>query len=95
MRRKGELSPSRVDREWPHQIVLPADECVGQQDSVIAEFCADLSMCPRGHSRRLLLRRKCGRREISGAVRRSVVRSSATRPWHQLVEVRAPKQKFC
>jgi hypothetical protein len=26
---------------------LPADECLGQQYSVIAEFCADLSLCPR------------------------------------------------
>lgn len=30
--------------------MLPADECLGQQYSVIAEFCADLSLCPRGHS---------------------------------------------
>ena len=50
MRRKGELSPSRVDREWPHQIMLPAEDCLGQQYNVIAEFCADLSLCPRGHS---------------------------------------------
>ena len=50
MRRKGELSPSRVDREWPHQIMLPADECLGQQYKVIAEFCANLSLCPRGHT---------------------------------------------
>jgi hypothetical protein len=31
--------------EVAHQIMLPADECLGQQYSVIAEFCADLS-CP-------------------------------------------------
>jgi hypothetical protein len=48
MRRKSELSPSRVDREWPHQIMLPADECLGQQYNVIAELCADLSLCPEG-----------------------------------------------
>jgi len=39
MRRKGELSPSRVDREWPHQIMLSADECLGQQYNVIAPTC--------------------------------------------------------
>lgn len=50
MRRKGELSPSRVDREWPHQIMLPADDVNGQNYDVIHEFCAELSLCPRGHS---------------------------------------------
>ena len=30
--------------------MLPANECLGQQYNVIAEFCADLSLCPRGHS---------------------------------------------
>jgi hypothetical protein len=30
MRRKGELSPSRVDREWSHEIMLPADDVNGQ-----------------------------------------------------------------
>lgn len=50
MRRKGELSPSRVDREWPHQIMLPSDDVSGQNYKVIHEFCADLSLCPRGHS---------------------------------------------
>jgi hypothetical protein len=49
-RRKGELSPARVDREWPHQVMLPANDCTGQNYNVIHEFCADLSLCPRGHS---------------------------------------------
>jgi hypothetical protein len=30
--------------------MLPADECLGQQYNVTAEFCAKLSLCPRGHS---------------------------------------------
>ena len=30
--------------------MLPADECLGQQYNVIVEFCAKLSLCPRGHS---------------------------------------------
>jgi hypothetical protein len=29
MRRKGELSPSEIDRKWPHQVVLPARACEG------------------------------------------------------------------
>jgi len=24
MRRKGELSPAAIDRDWPHHVVLPA-----------------------------------------------------------------------
>ncbi len=48
--RKGELSPARIDREWPYQVMLPANDCIGQQNKVIHEFCADLSLCPRGHS---------------------------------------------
>ena len=50
MRRKGELSPTRVDREWPHQIMLPADQVNGPHYDVIHSFCADLSFCPRGRS---------------------------------------------
>ena len=88
MRRKGELSPSRVDREWPHQIMLPADECLGQQYNVIAEFCADLSLCPRGHSlgvsdkwQRVFCFAEKGDAEKSPSpVRRNVVRSSGARP---------------
>lgn len=50
MRRKGELSPARIDRECPHQIVLKANDCTGQRYDTIHRFCADLSLCPRGHS---------------------------------------------
>jgi hypothetical protein len=49
-RRKGELSPNRVDREWPHQIMLPANDVLGQNYNAVHAFCADLSLCPRGHS---------------------------------------------
>jgi hypothetical protein len=50
MRRKGELSASAIDREWPHQVVLPAR--LGQRDDYneIHEFCRDLTLCTRGHS---------------------------------------------
>ena len=50
MRRKGELSPARIDREWPHQIMLPASEGTGANYQIIREFCAGLTFCPRGHS---------------------------------------------
>jgi len=29
-RRKGELSRGMVDRGWPHQIALPADQAMGK-----------------------------------------------------------------
>jgi hypothetical protein len=41
--RKGELSPAAIDRNWQHQVVLPARACEG-------EFCKDLSLCNRGHA---------------------------------------------
>jgi hypothetical protein len=50
MRRKGELSPAMVDRDWPHQVAVPAEQCLGQNTAVIHEFCKDLSLCPRGQS---------------------------------------------
>src|SRR5262249_58964293 len=50
MRRKGELSPAMVDRDWPHQVAVPAQQCLGRSTTVIYEFCKNLSLCPRGHS---------------------------------------------
>lgn len=50
MRRKGELSPSAIDRGWPHQIALPATVCEGGGYIRIHEFCKGLSLCPRGHT---------------------------------------------
>jgi len=47
--RKGELSKARVDREWPHQVALPADRCSGRNFVTIRLFCEGLSLCPRGH----------------------------------------------
>ena len=48
--RKGELSPARIDRGWPHQVALRASACEGGGYKVIHDFCKDLSLCPRGHS---------------------------------------------
>jgi hypothetical protein len=49
--RKGELSKSTIDREWPHQVALAAD-FVTASYTHIQDFCRDepLSLCPRGHS---------------------------------------------
>jgi hypothetical protein len=50
MRRKGELSPSEINRKWPHQVVLPARACEGGGYNEIHEICKDLSLCARGHA---------------------------------------------
>jgi len=50
VRRKGELSPAGIDRGWPHQVALPADECRGTHFRTLHAFCIGLSLCPRGHS---------------------------------------------
>jgi hypothetical protein len=49
--RKGELSKSTIDREWPHQIALRTDRIVGVSYTLISDFCRteNLSLCPRGH----------------------------------------------
>src|ERR1700730_4949732 len=48
-RRKGELTSAGIDRGWPHQVALPAKQ-VSRDFNVIADFCRDLTLCPRGHS---------------------------------------------
>jgi hypothetical protein len=48
-RRKGELTGAGIDYGWPHQVAFPARQ--GSKDyHVIADFCRDLTLCPRGHS---------------------------------------------
>ena len=49
--RKGEMTKATVDREWPHQVALPASQ-VSRDYYVILNFCKDerLSLCGRGHS---------------------------------------------
>jgi hypothetical protein len=49
-RRKGELTGSRIDREWPYQVALPADQVLGANYTVTHDFCRDLSLCARGHT---------------------------------------------
>jgi hypothetical protein len=48
--RKGELSSSQVDREWPHQVALRADFVAGHRHQFIERVKSDLGGCPRGHS---------------------------------------------
>lgn len=48
--RKGELSSGRIDREWPHQVALPAEAVIGKNVTIIERFCRGLSICPRTHS---------------------------------------------
>jgi hypothetical protein len=51
-RRKGELTGARIDREWPYQVALPAEQVAGKNYVVAHDFCRDLSLCPRGHAGR-------------------------------------------
>jgi hypothetical protein len=50
--RKGELSKAMIDRDWPHQIALPAYRCLGHNYVTIHLYCdaERLSLCCRGHS---------------------------------------------
>src|SRR5262245_42545213 len=49
-RRKGELSAAAIDRGWPHQVAVPADDCRGSRGRFMDAFCLDLSVCERHHS---------------------------------------------
>lgn len=48
--RKGELSPSGVDRGWPYQVALREDLCTSKNNDIHREFNKGLSLCSRGHS---------------------------------------------
>jgi hypothetical protein len=91
MRRKGELSPAMVDRDWPHQVAVPAQLCLAPNTAVIHEFCKELSLCPRGHS--VMWQDKwyqvfCFKDPAHAArfmaVRRRAVRCPPARPWTQM-----------
>jgi hypothetical protein len=49
--RKGELSKGTIDRDWPHQVALPAARCGGANYVSMRLFCEEekLSLCVRGH----------------------------------------------
>jgi hypothetical protein len=52
--RKGELSKAMMDRQWPHQVALPAYRCLGHNFLTMHFFChgEGLSLCTRRHSYR-------------------------------------------
>ena len=49
-RRKGEITPAGIDREFPHQILLPAASYSGANYRFVQAFCIGLSLAPRGHA---------------------------------------------
>jgi hypothetical protein len=48
--RKGELSASGIDRDWPHQVALAESQVTGWRHEIVHAFCKELSLCPRGHA---------------------------------------------
>ena len=49
-RRKGEITSRRIDRDWPHQVALRAEQVKGENYRITHDFCRDLSLAPRGHT---------------------------------------------
>jgi hypothetical protein len=49
-RRKGEYSKRRLDREFAHQVTLPADRCTGAKGAAMNTFCTNLGLGPGHHS---------------------------------------------
>lgn len=49
-RRKGELSKFEIDRQWPHQVAIPASQTTGKTHEALLEFCKPLSLAPRRHT---------------------------------------------
>ena len=48
--RKGELTKSVIDRDFPHQVALPAEQCTGQHGDQHRDFCAGFALAPRHHT---------------------------------------------
>ena len=93
--RRGELSKATIDRDWPHQVALPAYRCTGGNFVTIPPLLrgsvampARAFLLPRRHGReRVLLRGARAPRAISRALRRRVHRSegSAKMAWLEVV----------
>ena len=45
--RRGEVTRQAIDRDWPHQVEVPATICMGHQYAVVHDFCRGLSLAPR------------------------------------------------
>jgi hypothetical protein len=39
-----------IDQGWLHQVALPESQATGPGHKIIRTFCADLSLCGRGHA---------------------------------------------
>lgn len=50
IKRKGELSKQHIDQRWPWQVALEERFCTGHRYYTLRLFCADLSLCERGHT---------------------------------------------
>lgn len=50
IRRRGELSAAAIDRGWPHQVAVRADQITGVNYDMVHGFCKGMSLCERGHS---------------------------------------------
>jgi hypothetical protein len=46
--RKGEITKRRIDRDWPHQVEVPAEAVAGHNYDIVHAFCRGLSVAPRG-----------------------------------------------
>jgi hypothetical protein len=49
-RRKGEYGKSRLDREFPYQVIVPAGRCTDASGAIVESLCGNLAMGPRHHS---------------------------------------------
>src|ERR1019366_5386482 len=100
-RRKGEYSRSRLDREFPYQVILLADRCNGEKGSIMESFLqgSDLGTAysfafPSGPMASDLLLRRCGaRRSFPGEIRRQDFKSRV--PWtrQNLVPIARPQHR--
>ena len=45
--RPGEITRQQIDRDWPHQVEVPAKICAGVAYRSIHEFAESLSVAPR------------------------------------------------
>jgi hypothetical protein len=50
--RKGEITPRIIDRDFLDQVELRADLTTCKNHNIALEFCRELSLAPRGLSRR-------------------------------------------
>lgn len=51
VRKKGEISSAAIDRQYPHQVILPTRCYSGGNYETVNAFCRDLSLAPRGSRR--------------------------------------------